>query len=149
MRMIVRKKKKECWKRFYEENSEKDLWKVMKWTNNLWRIREVMKAKRNIDNVPLNTNEKRVEGLIRDHFMWNEKVSSVDEEIGEANEEEAEGRDVDEMVKKVKVAIGRTQNISAPEPDGISYRFIKIIKDSILWEKVLEEVAINLVRGQS
>lgn len=51
------------------------------------------------------------------------------------------------MVTKVKIALNGTQNSSAPELDGISYRFIKIIKDTILRKRMLEEVAKNLIKG--
>ena len=51
------------------------------------------------------------------------------------------------MVTKVKIALNGTQNSSAPELDGISYRFIKMIKDTILRERMLEEVAKNLIKG--
>ena len=51
------------------------------------------------------------------------------------------------MVTKVKTALSGTQNSSAPSPDDISYRFIKNIKNSFLGEKIMEEVAVNLIKG--
>ena len=50
------------------------------------------------------------------------------------------------MVKKVEKALNETQNRSAPGADGIGYRFIKTIKDTILREKIIEEVARNLLK---
>ena len=38
MRFMVRDKKKECWKRFCEENREKDPQEVVKWAKDLWRL---------------------------------------------------------------------------------------------------------------
>ena len=57
-----------------------------------------------------------------------------------------EGNKLEEMIKKVEVALSGTQNSSAPGPDGISYGFIKTIKDTTLGERVLEEVARNLIK---
>ena len=51
------------------------------------------------------------------------------------------------MVTKVEIVLSGTQNSSAPGPDNISYRFMKVIKDTILREKVLEVVAKNLIKG--
>ena len=51
------------------------------------------------------------------------------------------------MVTKVEIALSETQNSSTPRPDGIIYRFIKSIKNTILQENVLKEVAKNHVKG--
>lgn len=53
---------------------------------------------------------------------------------------------LDEMVAKVKIALGGIQNSSASGPDGISYRFIKTIKATMLGEKIIEEVTSNLTK---
>ena len=69
----MREKKKECWKRFCEENGEKDPWEVVKWAKDAWKIRKVMKSLRDTNNNPLNTDEEKTEGMIRYHFMWNDR----------------------------------------------------------------------------
>ena len=51
------------------------------------------------------------------------------------------------MIAKIETALVGTQNCLAPEPDGISYRFIKRIKEMILGERILEQVARNLTKG--
>ena len=58
-------------------------------------------------------------------------------------EEEA----LEQMITKVKIILGGIQNSSAPSIDSISYRFIKVIKDTILGEELLKEVARNLIKG--
>ena len=50
--------------------------------------------------------------------------------------EKEEGEALEEIVMKVKTTLSETQNSSAPGPGGISYRFIKTVKDTILVEKL-------------
>lgn len=147
MKTMVREKKKKYWKRFCKENSEKDLWEVVKWAKDLWRIREVMKSLKDIDDNLLNTDEEKEEGLVRNHFGSNEGGRKLDKEEERMVDKGVDRNALEEMVIKVKTALSRTQNSSAAEPDGISYRFIKTIKDSILREKLIEEVAKNQSKG--
>ena len=111
-------------------------------------IREVMKTLWDTDNNLLNTDERKAEGLIRDHFVWNEGGRRLEEEDEEEDDgEKVEEKSLKEMIVKVEVALGGTQNSSAPGRDSISYRFIKRIKETMLGERILEEVARNLIKG--
>ena len=105
-----------------------------------------MKSRQNTDNNPLNTDEEKVKSLIRDHFALNKERRKVGEEE-EAGKEEVEEGVLDEIVTSVEIALSGTQSGSAPGLDCISYRFIQAIEDTILQQKVLEEVARNLVKG--
>ena len=121
---------------------------MVKWVKDSWRIREVMKALRDTDNNPLNTDEKKAEGLIRDHFMWNKEGRTTEEEEEEGDDdEEVEESSLKEIITKVEIVLGGTQNSLAPGPDSISYRYIKSIKGIILGARLLEEVAKNLTKG--
>ena len=73
MRSMVSEKEKECWKKFCKENREKDLWEVIKWAKDPWRIRQVMKTLRNTENKKLDMDEEKAKGLIQDYFVWNEE----------------------------------------------------------------------------
>ena len=107
-----------------------------------------MKTLRDSDNNLLNTDEKKVEGLIKDHFMWNAEESMVEEVEEEMDDNEGvEESSMDDMLTGVETALSGTQNSSAPGPDGISYRFIKTIKGTVLGTSLLEEVAKNLIKG--
>ena len=50
-------------------------------------------------------------------------------------------------MKKVEIALSGAQNSLAPVPHGISYRSIKTIKETVLGERIVEEVAKNLIKG--
>ena len=104
-----------------------------------------MKSLRDIDNNLLKTDEEKAEGLVRDHCVWNKEERKVNEEKKRIVDEEVEREVLEEMVMKVKTVLNATQTSSAPVPDGTSYRFIKTIKNTILEEKLVEEVAKNLI----
>ena len=84
--------------------------------------------------------------MIRDDFVWNEAGRRLDKEEERKQNKEVEKGILEEIVTKVEIALNGTQNSAASKPDGISYRFIKTIKDTILGKKVLEEVARNLIK---
>ena len=145
--MMVREKKRECWKKFCKESEGKNPWEVVKWTKDQWRIREVMKYLQDIDNTLLKTDEEKAKGLIRDHLVWNEEERKIEEEEEKVEDEEVEEEALNVIVTKVEIALSEIQNSSAPSLDSISYRFIRMIKDTILGEIILEEVARNLMKG--
>ena len=47
----------------------------------------------------------------------------------------------------VRRALGKTKNRSAPGPDGISYRWIKAVRDTRLGRELIDDVVDNLWRG--
>ena len=106
-----------------------------------------MKSLRDADSNQLTTDEEKAWGMIRDHFVWKEKRRTTEEEEEEVDNEKVEEDKLEKIITKVEVALNGTEDISAPGPDGISYRFIKTIKNTILGEKLLDEVASNLVKG--
>ena len=69
MRAMVREEKKKCWKRFCKENGEKDPWNMVKWAKDPWRIREVMKSLRDINDNLLNMDGKK-------QMAWSKITSS-------------------------------------------------------------------------
>ena len=71
-------------------------------------------------------------------------------EVKEENGEEPRGYGyrVDEVEEKVREALRGTSNKSAPGPDGISYRFIKVVLDMRLGKELIREIAKSLKEGQ-
>ena len=67
--MIVREKKKECLKKFWEENRENDTWKVVKCAKVLCSIKEVMKYLQDIGKNSIDMEEEKTESLIRYYFI--------------------------------------------------------------------------------
>ena len=108
---------------------------MVKWAKDPWRIKEVMKSLQDINDKKLNTDKEKAEGLIRNHFVWNKdsRILEGGKEEGEDGQEVEENK-LEEMRIKVEAALGGTQNSSAPGSDGISYRFIKKVKERVLGE---------------
>ena len=57
-----------------------------------------------------------------------------------------EGEALNEIVTKVDITLSGIENSTFYSPDSISYRFIMIIKDTILGQKMIEKVATNLIK---
>ena len=66
--------------------------------------------------------------------MWRGDEVVFDVEGGDAC-----GYSVEELAGKVREALWGTSNRSAPGPDGISYRFIKLVLDTKLGEEMVGE----------
>ena len=76
----------------------------------LWRIREVMKSPRDIDDKLLNIDKEKTEGLIRNHIVWNEEGRKVEKEDTSREEEDSEEGVVEGMIRKVEITLSGTQN---------------------------------------
>ena len=105
-----------------------------------------MKTLQDTNNNSLDINDEKTEGLIRDHFFWNEEGRKLEEEEVRGDDKDMEGGALEKMIRKVEIALSGTQNSSATGLDDVSYRFIKTIKDTILREKILEEVVKDLIK---
>lgn len=111
---------------------------MVKWAKDLWGIRKVMKSLQDTNNNLLNTDEETIEGLMRDHFVCNIEGRKLEKEEEEVANREVEAEVLNEMITKVETVLNGNQNSLATGPDGISFRFIKTMKDTILEEKVVE-----------
>ena len=100
-----------------------------------------MRNLRDLEGTTLQMDVEKTGGLVRDLFGWNE-----DPEV-EGHQESVEyGQDeIKHMEESVRRALIGTKNSSAPGPDGISYRLIKVIKDTPLGEELVNEIAVQLL----
>ena len=55
---------------------------------------------------------------------------------------------INEMALKVRTALSSTSSSSSPGPDGISYRPIKAIKDTVLGDSLFKEIGEVLITGR-
>jgi len=97
--------------------------------------------------IELGIDEEKVTGLVKDYFGWRDDGRGVEE--AEREEEEREPTDRQgQLEEKVRKALSGTNNLSAPEPDGIGYRLIKMAMWTKLGDELMKEVARNLERGK-
>ena len=75
------------------------------------------------------------------HFLWDENKKQEEEII------KGPGYNVEEMLEKVYAALSGTSNTSAPGPDGVSYKILKIANKTYMGEQLMVQVATNLTMG--
>ncbi|RPB27053.1 hypothetical protein L211DRAFT_846604 [Terfezia boudieri ATCC MYA-4762] len=89
LRALVRRKKKECWQKFCEENGEKDPWEVVKWAKDPWHIRGTMGKLVDEEGKECQGDEEKAASLVADHFKWREDGRQVeDAERGQVEDAE-------------------------------------------------------------
>ena len=103
-----------------------DVWKLVKFGKDPWRTKETMKALVDDDNTPCNTDDDKLRALVDRNFLTNDQAPLEVE--ADAEEEDAVcGYSTEELEGKVRETLRGTSNRSAPGPDGISYRLIKLV----------------------
>lgn len=78
----------------------------------------------------LKQEKDKVEGLIRDHSEWEAKGRKLKKKEEQEDTKEQRERNGKKMGKEVWEAQRKTCNTLVSKPDGISYRFIKTLKDT-------------------
>ena len=97
---------------------------------------------RGTNGVLVDCDEAKVECLVSEVFgVPSDGVLSADRVWGRC----PMSREVLEC--SVRRALSKTNNGSAPGPDGISYRLIKAVRDTRLGRELIDEVVDNLWRG--
>ena len=102
-----------------------------------------MKDLKNDDGVHCESDNDKLRALVDRNFL----TKKQDPLVVEADSEMEVGYSVEELEEKVRNTLRGTSNKSAPRPDGISYRFIKMVLDTRLGREVITEVAISLREG--
>jgi len=99
--------------------------------------------------VPLKTDNKKKNGLIKDHFEWRNEGRKVDE-IEEEKERypRLTGISQEKMEVLVRKALAGTSNKSVPGLDRIWYKLIKRVLDLELGRELIRDMAKNLVNGK-
>ena len=106
-----------------------------------------MKDPKNDDRVQCKSDEDKLQALVSRNFFTKEQ-EPLKAGMGGELEEDTCGYCVEELEGKVREALRGTSNRSAPEPDGISYRFLKLVLDTKLGSEMVQEVAESLKEGR-
>ena len=99
LKRLVREKKEQCWRTFYEEHGCKDTWEVVRWAKDPCRLKTRMRNLRDLEGTSLRTDEQKAEGLVRDLFGWNEE-SEVEGPQEWAEYRQDEIQDMEESVRR-------------------------------------------------
>ena len=126
-----------------------------------WRLRLSMRELNDDEGNPLITDREKAEALEKRHFHWDKDGRQLeDTEAKEGGRETEELRELEEervtpsyskqeLKSKLRKALQRTSNTSAPGPNGMSYRFIKALRDTIFEDELLTQLAKELQRGRA
>ena len=68
LRNLIRDGKRKCWEDFCTESGERSPWEVVRWAKDPWRLKERMGRLRGSDGEWLDSEEDKVDGLMRDLF---------------------------------------------------------------------------------
>ena len=140
---MIKRKKREHWSSFVEEttsNKAQDMWKVIKVARNPFTRRDTMPATLEGKD----TNEEKVQALIDQHFQGNPEAVAHGQQLCSM-----EGMRIqkEELVAKLLKALSSANIHSTPGPDRISYRLLKLLKDSRLGLQAVETLA-DFMKGK-
>ena len=143
LRNMIKQKKREHWSSFVEEttsNKAQDIWKVIKVARNPFNRRNTMPATLERKD----TDKQKAHTLINQHFQ-----GSPEAEIHNQQLQTMEGIQIpkEELVAKLLKALSTTNSHSTLGPDRISYRLLKLLKDSRLGLQVLGALA-DFMKGK-
>ena len=141
LRNMIKEKKREHWAAFVEETisgKAQDIWQVIRVARNPFNTRKTMPA----DLEGKTTDEDKAQAFIDHYFQGSEEVEP-DNLLSMKGITEDKGVLVDRILK----ALSTTNNSSTPGPDRISYRLLKLIKDTSLGIQVIQFLA-DFLRGK-
>ena len=142
LRNLIQDGKRKCWEDFCTESGERSLWEVVRWAKDPWRLKEWMGRLRGTDGEWLESEEDKVDGLVRD--LCGEEAAQ--DAMGMREHEDCPYV-ADEVMEWVCDALSGTKNNSAASPDGVGYRLIKAVRDTRLGNELLGEVVAALRGG--
>ena len=140
LKHMIGEKKQKCWQKFCEEQGHRNLWEIVTWLKDPWRLKTRMRGLKTKQGKEILSEQEKVEGLVNDLFGWDPTREAITRQGDEEQRELGENKS-EEKLKQVGSALSRTSNSSAPGPYGINYKLIKAIRDTLLDREVQEKVA--------
>ena len=68
LKKMIAEKKERCWRKYCEKNGRRDLWEVVRWAKDPWRLKTRMRNMTDMEGKRLVTDQEKVEGLVGDVF---------------------------------------------------------------------------------
>ena len=115
----------------------------MKFSKYAWRTKESIQTLADDNGTLCNTEDDKLRALVdRNFFTKDQEPLAV-----EADDREV-GYTIEDLEERVRKALKGASNRSAPGPDRISYRVVKIVLDTKLGREIITEVATSLKEGR-
>ena len=138
---MIKRKKEECWNKFIQQNDHHHPWRIINLTRDPFRLREQMGEElQDKEGKILKQDKEKVEGFQEHNFIWapqQEAITPQDSYI----QEELDDTPLIWREEQVDRALTGTKNNSAPGPDGISYRLLKMIRQTTLGKAIIRDIA--------
>jgi len=137
---MIKRKKRECWSKFLQQNGHKDPWHIVRIAKDPF----AMKARLNTikeGEASLSSPSQILDAFKMQHLLTEgTPTPSQQPATSPIPYQQASPH----IVKEVLRALARTKNNSSPGPDGISYRLLRMIQDTDLGKAVINDIARNI-----
>ena len=134
-RKRIKEAKKEQWRKFVGEGE--DVWKIARITRNSFNMKERCGRlqEENGEEVEEDDDEEKCRAFLKHNIICGQKAPETTPRPRTKRSSPSS-----ETKERVRRALMKTRNNSAPGPDGISWRLLKAIKDTRLGKAVLDDV---------
>jgi len=138
---LIKNKKRACWRKFLQENGHRDPWNVV------WIAKDPLHTKARLHtltdgNKELSSPQEILQAFRNQHLLKDEYPATTPSPPVGLPQRAYLPASLS-TVRNIQIALSRTSNNSAPGPDRISYRLLKILQDTPLGEAVLNDIAYN------
>ena len=140
LRNMIKQKKREHWSSFVEETvsrKSQDIWRIIKVARNPFNIRCMMPARLDEDE-GCDTDDQKSQAFVKQHFQGSEEEQTHN---GFLRSLKGLPRDRTKLADSLRQALSKTNSHSTPGPDRISYRLLKLLKDTRLGSQTIDILA--------
>ena len=137
---LIRHKKRSCWSKFLQENGKKDPWEVVRIAKDPFHMKARLQSINDKGKI-LTSQQDILKAFRRQHFLSDRRLEGPDQP---APTHKPCRLPLPSTVRAILQALSKTSNNSTPGPDGISFRLLKIIKDTDLGQAVINDIAYNV-----
>ena len=140
LKKMIRKKKKAHWDNFLREHGRKNPWEIVRLARNPFGREARMGDLRSTDGSINTTDEEKVQAFQDHNLIWSE----ANQQGPEGPTQDGPIRDLkpasEETKQAIRKALARASPNSAPGPDLIRYRLLKLIQDTRLGKELIEQI---------
>ena len=138
----VRRKKREHWKKFLEDHGGKHSWEILRIARQPFGKGSPMGDLQKDDGTWAMTGGEQVKSFqVRNLVLSKEAQGRAPAQAPAPRVQATRRPPSQSMIQEIERGLNRTASNSAPSPDGIGYRLLKLIRSSTLGKGGIEEIA--------
>jgi len=132
LRQEIRKAKREMWDKWVTEG--KEVWDIVRVVKNPFGMRERCGTLRDAEGHTYETDEEKCQAFIRHNLITEPSADRIPVERQERK------RTNEHISARIRNALKKTRNDSAPGPDGVSWKLLKKLRNTRVGRAILEDV---------